>query len=108
MGFSYRSDPPLPGNDIVTLLALGQTGSESTIRSSGGSAQTGTSGATALLSQAISSQLGGRVERLFGITRFRVDPGLAGIGATGTNQNAGARLTQEKQVKRNLSIIYVS
>ena len=108
MGFSYRSDPPLPGNDIVTLLALGQTGSESTIRSSGGSAQAGTSGATALLSEAISSQLGGRVERLFGITRFRVDPGLAGIGATGTNQNAGARITVEQQVTRKLSIMYVS
>ncbi len=107
MSLSYRSDPPLPGNDIVTLLALGQTGSESTIRSGGGT-QTGATGASALLSEAISSQLGGRVERLFGITRFRVDPGLAGIGATGSNQNAGARITVEQQVTRNLSIMYVS
>ncbi len=107
MALSYRSDPPLPGNDIVTLLALGQTGSESTIRSGGGT-QSGSSGASALLSEAISSQLGGRVERLFGITRFRVDPGLAGIGTTGSNQNAGARITVEQQVTRNLSIMYVS
>ncbi len=107
MSFAYRSDPPLPGNDIVTLLALGQTGSESALRSGGGT-QSGSSGATALLSEAISSQLGGRVERLFGITRFRVDPGLAGIGTTGTNQNAGARITVEQQVTRNLSIMYVS
>ena len=107
MGFSYRSDPPLPGNDIVTLLALGQTGSESVLRT-GGATQTGASGASALLSEAISSQLGGRVERLFGITRFRVDPGLAGIGTTGSNQNAGARITVEQQVTRNLSIMYVS
>jgi len=107
MGFSYRSDPPLPGNDIVTLLAVGQTGSESTLRSGSGS-QTGASGATALLSEAISSQLGGRVERLFGITRFRVDPGLAGIGTTSSNQNAGARITVEQQITRNLSIMYVS
>ena len=107
MSLSYRSDPPLPGNDIVTLLALGQTGSESTIRSGGGT-QTGATGASALLSEAISSQLGGRVERLFGITRFRVDPGLAGIGATGSNQNAGARITVEQQVTRDLSIMYVS
>jgi translocation and assembly module TamB len=107
MTFAYRSDPPLPGNDIVTLLALGQTGSESTLRSGGGT-QSGSSGATALLSEAISSQLGGRVERLFGITRFRVDPGLAGIGTTGTNQNAGARITVEQQITRNLSIMYVS
>jgi translocation and assembly module TamB len=107
MSLAYRSDPPLPGNDIITLLALGQTSSESALRSGSGT-QTGASGASALLSEAISSQLGGRVERLFGITRFRVDPGLAGVGSTGTNQNAAARITVEQQVTRNLSIMYVS
>src|SRR6266851_673163 len=76
---AYRSDPPLPANDIVTLLALGQTSSEATTRS-GGTSQGGTAGASAILSEAISSQLGGRLERLFGITRFRVDPGLDGLG----------------------------
>jgi translocation and assembly module TamB len=107
LSLSYRSDPPLPANDIVTLLAVGQTGSESTLRSGSGT-QTGASGASALLSEAISSQLGGRVERLFGITRFRVDPGLAGIGTTSSNQNAGARITVEQQVTPNLSLMYVS
>ena len=76
---AYRSDPPLPANDIITLLALGQTSSEATTRS-GGTSQSGTAGASAILSEAISSQLGGRLERLFGITRFRVDPGLTGCG----------------------------
>jgi translocation and assembly module TamB len=107
MSLAYRSDPPLPGNDIVTLLALGQTGSESALRS-GTNATSSATGASALLSEAISSQLGGRVERLFGITRFRVDPGLAGIGTTGSNQNAAARITVEQQVTRDLSIMYVS
>jgi translocation and assembly module TamB len=107
MSLAYRSDPPLPGNDIVTLLALGQTSSESALRS-GTNAASGATGASALLSEAISSQLGGRVERLFGITRFRVDPGLAGIGTTGSNQNAAARITVEQQVTRDLSIMYVS
>jgi translocation and assembly module TamB len=110
MGFSYRSDPPLPGNDIVTLLALGQTSSESTLRAgaTGQSGAAANSGATALLSEAISSQLGGRVERLFGITRFRVDPGLAGVGSTGSGQNVAARITVEQQVTRNLTVTYVS
>jgi translocation and assembly module TamB len=106
LNLSYRSDPPLPGGDIVTLLALGQTTSESTIRS-GGTGQ-GTVGASALLSEAISSQLGGRVERLFGITRFRVDPGLTGVTTSTANQNAGARITVEQQVTRNLTVTYVS
>jgi translocation and assembly module TamB len=104
---AYRSDPPLPANDIITLLALGQTSSEATTRS-GGTSQGGTAGASAILSEAISSQLGGRLERLFGITRFRVDPGLAGVGSTGSEQNAAARVTVEQQIARNLTITYVS
>jgi translocation and assembly module TamB len=106
LNLSYRSDPPLPGNDIVTLLALGQTSSEAALRT-GGAGQ-GTVGASALLSEAISSQLGGRVERLFGITRFRVDPGLAGVATTSAGQNAAARITVEQQVTRNLTVTYVS
>jgi translocation and assembly module TamB len=104
---AYRSDPPLPANDIVTLLALGQTGSESTLRSASGT-QSGTSGASALLSEAVSSQLGGRLEKLFGITNFRVDPGLTAVGATGASQNSAARVTVQQQVTRNLTVTYVS
>ncbi len=107
MSLSYRSDPPLPPNDIITLLAMGQTSSEVTTRT-GGVTQPGSSGASALLSEAISSQLGGRVERLFGITRFRVDPGLAGLGTSGSGQNAAARVTVEQQVTPTLTVTYVS
>ncbi len=106
---AYRSDPPLPANDIITLLALGQTSSEASIRGGGtGTQQSASSGASAILSEAVSSQLGGRVERLFGITRFRVDPGLAEVGSTGSSQNAAARVTVEQQVTRDLTITYVS
>ncbi len=104
---AYRSDPPLPANDIVTLLALGQTSQESTLRSASG-AQSGTSGASALLSEAVSSQVGGRLEKLFGITNFRVDPGLTSVGSTGASQNAAARVTVQQQVTRNLTVTYVS
>src|SRR5260370_40213596 len=104
-----RPAPPLPANDSVTLLALGQASSEAEIRSGGtGASQSATSGASAILSEAISSQLGGRLEQLFGITRFRVDPGLAGVGSTGAEQNAAARITVEQQVTRDLTITYVS
>ena len=109
LNLSYRSDPPLPGNDIVTLLTLGQTSSEGELRAGGtGASQGSTAGASALLSEAISSQLGGRLERLFGITKLRVDPGLAGVGSTGSEQSAAARVTVEQQVTRNLTITYVS
>lgn len=107
MSLSYRSDPPLPGNDIIALLSMGQTSSEGTLRT-GGLTQPSTSGASALLSEAISSQVGGRVERLFGITRFRVDPGLASETASSAGQNATARVTVEQQVTPNLTVTYVS
>jgi translocation and assembly module TamB len=109
LALSYRSDPPLPSNDIITLLALGQTTSEAELRGGGtGASQSSTAGASALLSEAISSQVGGRLERLFGITKLRVDPGLTGVGATGSEQNAAARVTVQQQIARDLTITYVS
>jgi translocation and assembly module TamB len=101
LALNYRSDPPLPDSDIIALLALGNTGEESALRSQGAGSQN--YGATALLSEAISSGLGGRIEHLFGISNFRVDPFLAG---TTTESNAAARVTIQKQVTKDLSVTY--
>jgi translocation and assembly module TamB len=101
---AYRSDPPLPSSDIIALLALGQTGEESAERSATGQ-NTGL-GASALLSEAISSQLGGRIERLFGISHFRVGPSIAGL--TTQQQNSIASVTIEQQVSRGLVITYIT
>jgi translocation and assembly module TamB len=102
---SYRSDPPLPSSDIIALLAMGETGEESQLRSSP-SGQTSQVGANTLLSEAISSSLGGRIQRLFGISHFSVDPFLSnsttGGGAT------SARVTISQQVSNNLIITYIS
>ena len=97
---NYRSDPPLPDSEIVALLALGNTG-ESAGLMSGTSSQN--YGATALLSEAISSGLGGRIEHLFGISHFSVDPFVA---ETSTESNAAARVTIEQQVTHDLTITY--
>ncbi|HUO34470.1 MAG TPA: translocation/assembly module TamB domain-containing protein [Candidatus Acidoferrum sp.] len=103
LSMSYRSDPPLPDSDIIALLAIGSTGEESAYRSQTSGSQN--YGATALLSEAISSGLGGRIERLFGITHFRVDPFLAG---TATESNAAARVTIQQQVTRDMTVTYSS
>ena len=42
------------------------------------------------------------------MARLRVDPGLGGVGSTGTEQNAAARVTVEQQIAHNLTITYVS
>jgi len=55
LSLSYRSDPPLPDTDIIALLALGSTGQESALRSTAGGSNYG---ATALLSEAVSSGVG--------------------------------------------------
>jgi translocation and assembly module TamB len=91
----------LPDSDIIALLALGSTGEESALRSQSAGSQN--YGATALLSEAISSGLGGRIERLFGISHFRVDPFLSG---TATESNAAARVTIEQQITRGLTVTY--
>jgi translocation and assembly module TamB len=101
LSLNYRSDPPLPDADIVALLALGSPGEEAGLRSEPGAAQN--YGATALLSEAISSGVGGRIEHLFGISSFRVDPFVAG---TATESNAAARVTIQQQLTRDISITY--
>ncbi len=98
---NYRSDPPLSDSDIVALLALGTPGEASALRSQPGASQN--YGATALLSEAITSGIGGRIEHLFGISQFRVDPFAAG---TTTESNAAARVTIVEQVARGLTITY--
>jgi len=106
MQLSYRSDPPLPASDIISLLALGTPGEETGLMTAS-STQAQNFGATALLSEAISSQLGGPIERLFGVTNFRVDPFLASSLAAGSvEQSTAARVTIQKQVTRDLSVTY--
>jgi len=100
---AYRSDPPLPSSDIIELLALGQTGEESAARTTTG--QNPGVGASALLSEAISSQLGGRIQRLFGVSHFSVGPSVAVLN---TQQNAIASVTIEQQVTPALVVTYIT
>jgi translocation and assembly module TamB len=100
---AYRSDPPLPSSDIIALLALGQTGQESSQRTATG--QNAGVGASTVLSEAISSQLGGRIQRLFGISHFSVGPSVAGLTV---QQNSIASVTIEQQVSRGLVVTYIT
>jgi translocation and assembly module TamB len=79
------------------LLAFGRAQQEQSL-TAGTSSSTG-----ALLSQALSVEVSSRVQRLFGISRMRVDPNVGGLVATG-----GSRITVEQQVAPNLSITYIA
>jgi translocation and assembly module TamB len=106
---SYRSDPPLPTEDVFSLLALGYAPQQQQASTSGlvssftAGNPTQAVGESALLSQALSSQVGGRIQRLFGVSRIQIDPN---VGLPGLNN--GERVTIEQQVTKDLTLTYIT
>src|SRR5208282_1204992 len=100
--FTYRSDPPLATSDILSLLALGYVGQEEAFSTVGGS-PTASIGASAILSEALSSQTTSRIQHLFGVSRIKIDPNVAVPGF-----GSGARVTVEQQVTADLTLTYVT
>jgi translocation and assembly module TamB len=112
LNLTYSSDPPLQFSDIVALLATGKPPTDPTIAAR----QTDTQqtwqqlGASALVGQAISNPVSGRLERFFGVSKIKIDPllpGLGGAGASAGGSNPGARLSLEQQVAPNVTFDYV-
>jgi translocation and assembly module TamB len=99
---AYRSDPPLPTSDILSLLALGYSRQQGEL-STTGQEHLSSVGASALLSEALSSQMTGRIQRLFGVSRIKIDPNVGG-----PENVAGARVTVEQQVTRDLTLTYIT
>ena len=100
--FSYRSDPPLAQTDIISLLALGYVPQEQAFPGLQGN-PTSSVGASAILSEALSSQIGGRIQHLFGVSRIKIDPyvGMPGLGS-------GERVTVEEQITHELTVTYIT
>lgn len=103
---TYRSDPPLPFSDIIALLATGRTpttapglvGARSEFAQSWEQA-----GASALVSQAITSPLAGRLQRFLGVSRLKIDPTVRGIENT-----PEAHLTLEQQITPDVTLVYIT
>ncbi len=92
----FTSSPPLPPEDVLALLALGEAFKRTY------SFDTTTRLSTAsLLSFQIADQAQKRAEGLFSLARFRVDPFVMG-----SSSEMSARLTVGRQLSRNLSILY--
>ena len=104
---SYRSDPPLSSSDIISLLALGRTAEESANPAMMGTSRyqptVSESASTALIGQALNATVSSRVQRLFGVSRLKIDPNVGGA------LNAGlARVTVEQQVSNKLTLTYIT
>jgi translocation and assembly module TamB len=105
LAVNYRSEPPLPKSDIIALLALGRTSEESEQLQEQSGQQAFTDEATNLIiSQAINSTVSSRMQKLFGVSRIKIDPqGLT----TETNPTArGPQVTIEQQFANNVSLTY--
>ncbi len=94
------SEPSLPQADVVSLITTGQlvTGDTSTSVLSQSSLGT----ATSLLTDALINAPAQRAtSRLFGLTRFEINPVIGGRGST-----PAARLTLGKRINKDLTVTY--
>jgi translocation and assembly module TamB len=96
-----RSDPSLPQADVVALITTGDLSTGETGTST--LAQSGIGTATSLLTDTLINAPAQRAtSKLFGLSRFEIDPLIAGRGGSSPT----ARLTVGRQINKNLSITY--
>lgn len=94
------SDPALPQADVVSLITTGQLATGDT--SASVLSQSGLGTATSLLTDAIiNAPVQRATSRLFGLSRFEINPTLGGRGSS-----PAARLTLGKRINKDLSVTY--
>jgi autotransporter translocation and assembly factor TamB len=97
---TLRSEPALPPEQILSLIATGEL-SQRAASSATPSAGLGT--AATLLIGELTHRAQEFTGKVFGINRFQVDPLIVGRGSDPT-----ARLTIGRQINRNLSLLYAT
>jgi translocation and assembly module TamB len=60
-------------------------------------------GESAVLGAAVANPLASRVQRVFGISQFKIDPSFQG-----SNGQPSARVTLQQQITNNLSFTYIT
>jgi translocation and assembly module TamB len=105
LNVNYRSEPPLPKSDIIALLALGRTSEESEqLQQQSGQTLFNDEATNLIINQAINATVSNRLQKLFGVSRIKIDPqGLT----TETNPTArGPQVTIEQQFANNVTLTY--
>ena len=105
---SYRSEPPLPQADIVSLLAVGQTQEQYSQAQTTGQSSFLNQASSAALAEAINSALSNRSQRLFGISHIKVDPQGLNTETTPVQPTPIPAVTIEQQVKENITLTYTT
>ena len=102
---SYRSDPPLTFEQIVQLLATNTTPANPQVAAhepAPPQQSMSQMGESAVLGQAIANPLASRVQRVFGLTDFKIDPSVAG-----NNGQPSARITLQQKITSNITFTYI-
>ena len=97
---NMSSDPPLSNVDIVSLLTTGKSDQIGAENPRHQAEMTGLSAAS-ILSESLTGVIGKRVERIFGISSFRIDPFLAG-----TENDPTARVTITERISKDVTVTY--
>jgi translocation and assembly module TamB len=60
-------------------------------------------GESAILGQAVANPLASRVQRVFGLTQFKIDPSFSG-----SNGQPSARVTLQEKIASNITFTYIT
>jgi translocation and assembly module TamB len=105
LAVNYRSEPPLPKSDIIALLALGRTSEESEqLQQQSGQSLFTDEATNLIISQAINASVSNRVQKLFGVSRIKIDP--QGLTTENNPTARGPQVTIEQQFANNVSLTY--
>jgi translocation and assembly module TamB len=105
LNVNYRSEPPLPKSDIIALLALGRTTEESEqLQQQSGQSAFSDVASNLIINQAINSAVGNRMQKLFGVSRIKIDP--QGLTTETNPTGRGPQITIEQEFANNLSLTY--
>jgi translocation and assembly module TamB len=106
MKLTYRSDPPMQFNDLVSLLATGRLNTTDPVlamrQPPALDQNLEQTGASALLGSAVANPVSGRLQRLFGVSALKIDPQLVG-----TSNTPQATLTLQQQITREITFTYI-
>ncbi len=100
---TFRSEPPLPQADVISLLALGRTQEEQALYSQQEQSIGADSTTNALLGGALNAAVGSRVQKLFGGGSVKIDPTY--VGSIGSSS---ARITVQQNISRNVQLTYAT
>ena len=103
MTVNYRSDPPLPEADVISLLALGHTQNQERLYTAQQEQSLTNPTTDALLGGALNATVSSRVQKLFGAGSVKIDPHY--LGALG---NSTSRITVQEQFGRNVTFTYAT